>query len=91
MKLDPERLAWAAIATGTAYLAGRAIESAARHGWKSVTGEEPPEHPESTETGWKDALIWTAATSLTLGVGRLLAQRIAAFGWEQARGDAPPA
>jgi hypothetical protein len=90
MKIDAERVAWTAVATGAAWVAGWAIEKALRRGWRSVTGERPPEHPESPRTEWRDALVWTAATSLTLGVGRLLSQRLAAAGWSRVSGDTPP-
>jgi hypothetical protein len=89
MKLDAERIGWAAVATGAAYVAGWALEKAARRGWESVTGEEPPEHPESLDTGWRDALLWTAATSLTLGVGQLLTRRLTAAGWQKLSGHSP--
>jgi hypothetical protein len=90
MKVDSEKLMWAAVAAGAAYVAGRLIDDAARRGWKSVTGAEPPAHPERSDTAWRDALIWTAATSLAAGMGRLLSQRIAAAGWQRLRGVAPP-
>lgn len=89
MKIDSERIAWAALATGAAYLAGWAIEKATRQGWQSVTGEDPPEHPESAETDWKDALLWTATTSLALGLGQLLTRRLTAAGWERVSGQSP--
>jgi hypothetical protein len=90
-KPKPDRIAWAALAAGAAYAAGWAIDKAARRGWRSVTGDEPPESPESPDTDWKDALLWTAATSVALGLGRLLSRRVAAYGWQRVAGETPPA
>jgi hypothetical protein len=89
MKVDAERIAWTAVATGAAWLAGWAIEKAARTGWRSMTGDEPPDDPESPETDWRDALLWTATTSVALGVGRLISKRLAAAGWQKVSGHAP--
>lgn len=90
MKLKADRIAWAALAAGAAYVAGWAIEKAARRGWRSVTGDAPPEDLASPDTDWKDALLWTATTSVALALGRLLSRRIAAAGWQQVAGEAPP-
>jgi hypothetical protein len=90
MKIDSKTIGWAVVATGAGYLSARALDSASRHGWKSLTGTEPPAHPESPATPWREALIWTVSTSLALGLGRLLTQRLAAAGWERLVGEPPP-
>jgi hypothetical protein len=87
----PEKLLWAAIAAGTGYVASRAIDAAARRGWKALRGAEPPDDPQSPDTEWRDALLWTAAFSLVAGVGQLLATRAAAAGYARIAGHEPPA
>jgi hypothetical protein len=44
-------------------------------GWKTVTGKEPPEHPEDPEVALSEALIWGVMLGAAVGVARLLATR----------------
>jgi Protein of unknown function (DUF4235) len=44
-------------------------------GWKTVTGKEPPEHPEDPEVGFSEALIWGVVLGAAVGAARLLATR----------------
>jgi hypothetical protein len=47
-----------------------------------------PELPR--KSGWTEALAWTAASALAVGLTQLLAKRGAAIGWEYATGKHPP-
>jgi hypothetical protein len=55
-----------------------------------VMDEDPPKRPEHLETGWKQALAWTALSTLVLGLTQTFARRGAAIGWEYAIGKQPP-
>jgi hypothetical protein len=44
-------------------------------GWKSVTGKEPPDHPEDPEVALSEALIWGVVLGAAVGAARLLATR----------------
>ena len=44
-------------------------------GWKTVTGKEPPEHPEDPTVALGEALIWGVAVGAVVGAARLLATR----------------
>ncbi|HYK71234.1 MAG TPA: DUF4235 domain-containing protein [Streptosporangiaceae bacterium] len=44
-------------------------------GWKTVTGKEPPEHPEDPAVALSEALIWGVATGAAVAAARLLATR----------------
>ena len=44
-------------------------------GWKTVTGKEPPEHPEDPAVALSEALIWGVALGAAVAAARLLATR----------------
>ena len=44
-------------------------------GWKTVTGKEPPEHPEDPQVALSEALIWGVALGAAVAAARLLATR----------------
>ena len=44
-------------------------------GWKTVTGKEPPEHPEDPAVALGEALIWGVAVGASVAAARLLATR----------------
>jgi hypothetical protein len=44
-------------------------------GWKTVTGKEPPEHPEDPTVALGEALIWGVALGAAVAAARLLATR----------------
>jgi hypothetical protein len=85
-----EKTMWRLAATGAAVLAGIAVRSALMSLWRSVTKHEPPNNPADPATSWGEALAWTAATGLVVGVARMLASRGAAAGWRRATGSLPP-
>ena len=47
-------------------------------GWKTVTGKEPPEHPEDPAVALGEALIWGVALGAAVAAARLLATRATA-------------
>lgn len=83
--------AWTLLGTGSTILAGVTLRNALKKSWQHATEKELPLHPEQEETAWQDALAWAMATGLIVGVGRLLARRLASGGWEKATGSKPPA
>jgi Protein of unknown function (DUF4235) len=44
-------------------------------GWKTVTGKEPPEHPEDPQVAFGEALIWGVMVGAAVAAARLLAIR----------------
>ncbi len=66
------------------------IERSMSAGWHAFTSKEPPDRPESLETSWGDALMWTAASAIAVGLGQVLAKRGAAAGWQRYTGKLPP-
>jgi hypothetical protein len=52
--------------------------------------ERSAKQPADPATSWGEAIAWTAATGLVVGVARMLASRGAAAGWQKATGTLPP-
>lgn len=65
------------------------MRDASRASWRAVKDEDPPLNPASPQTTWRDALLWTAFSSLLVGLGRLLARRGAVSFFERKTGHRP--
>ncbi|HEX2168543.1 MAG TPA: DUF4235 domain-containing protein [Longimicrobiales bacterium] len=89
MNVD-DRTAWAAFAAGAAMLGGAAVRQGLQQAWKLAKHEDPPLDPSASDVPWREAIIWTVATGALVGLGRLIARRGAAAGWERLTGGAPP-
>jgi hypothetical protein len=71
---DKEKLQGAIVAGATmlsAFLTRKLIEKV----WVKVAKSEPPTDPSDDEITWKDALIWTVATGVLVGVTNVLVSR----------------
>lgn len=66
---------WKALTFVAATGASFATHSLLKKAWFSTTGKKPPTNPAARETQWTEALIWTAASSLSGGIAKLLAKR----------------
>ena len=85
-----EKTAWKVAATGAGVLAGVITRKAIVAGWVAAKGTNPPTNPAARSTQWSEAIIWTVATSIGVGIARLVATRGAAGAWEKATGALPP-
>lgn len=88
--IDEREVVWKLTSTGLGVLAAVAVRAGARALWESVRGEEPPANPADPFTSWSDAVVWSMALGVGVAVGRLVARRGAAEGWERLTGSAPP-
>ena len=88
MRID-KRLAWRLFGTLTGIAAGAAARSLLRKSWVKRKGSDPPTNPAAPGVTWGDALGWTLASAVALGVARLVAQRGAAEAWRAATGSYP--
>jgi hypothetical protein len=52
-----------------------AVRKVLIYGWKTVTGKEPPEHPEDPAVALSEALIWGVMLGAAAAAARLLATR----------------
>jgi methylglyoxal synthase len=43
--------------------------------WKTITGKEPPEHPEDPQVALREALIWGIVLGAGVHTARMLATR----------------
>lgn len=86
--VDEER-AWDAVSLAAAAVAGIAVRRLLEAGWQQWREEEAPKNPAARSVDWHDALTWTIASGVAVGVARLLARRGLAEGWRRVRGDYP--
>jgi Protein of unknown function (DUF4235) len=56
-------------------------------GWKTVTGKEPPEHPEDPQVALGEALVWGVILGAAVGAARMLASRATTRRPSEADGD----
>jgi hypothetical protein len=85
-----QKAAWIAVGAGSAMVASSIVERSLAAGWRATTRKNPPATLDARKTGWGEALMWTAASALALGLTQVLARRGAALGWEYATGKYPP-
>lgn len=60
---------------GAALLAGALVKTLLTAGWRGIANSEPPLNPENPEVSWRDALTWTIASSVVIGVAGLMARK----------------
>jgi hypothetical protein len=85
-----EKTAWKIAGTGVGIIAGYAARKGLIAVWKTAKKSNPPTNPAARDTAWGEALAWTVATSIGVGIARLIATRGAAGAWEKATGSLPP-
>jgi uncharacterized protein DUF4235 len=84
------KITWMAIGAGAAMIASSLVERSLEAGWRAATHHDPPSKPDSPRTSWNEALLWTAATALAVGLSQVAARRGAAIGWRQVTGEKAP-
>jgi hypothetical protein len=93
---DPDsttaKVGWRLVSTGTGVLAGLAAQRIVSAVWSRATPSRsgPPADPADREVGWGEAVAWSIAAGVGVGVARLIGARVAARGWELAVGSPPP-
>lgn len=75
------------VATGSALLAGALVKKALEAGWKTAKHEDPPKNPAANDVSWKDAIIWTLATGVVVGLTKLLVKKGTAEHWKKKKND----
>ncbi|CAN5891809.1 MAG: DUF4235 domain-containing protein [Actinomycetota bacterium] len=85
-----EKTAWKVLGTGGAIIAGIMTRKVLMATWRKTKHSDPPTNPADRETDWVEALTWTVATSIAVGIARLIATRGAAGAWEKFTGALPP-
>lgn len=81
---------WAIVATAAVAVSSLLVQKGLDQAWRLAKDEDPPADPSDRNVDWTDAIVWTVATGVAVGLGRLVARRGAAAGWHRLTGDAPP-
>jgi hypothetical protein len=84
------RRLWQVTALGAGALAAAAVRGAAGLVWRRARHDDPPAHPTAKGVGLGEALVWGVALAVGAAVAKVLAERVAAAGWEKAVGSPPP-
>lgn len=58
-------------------------------GWRLAYGVRPPDNPAARDVSWKDALVFSAATGLLVGVARVVGKKAATSAMEARLGRKP--
>ncbi len=85
-----EETTWKLFGTGAAILSGILVRKIVYAVWRAVRKGDPPANPADRATSWPEAVAFALATGAGIGVGRMVAARGAAAGWEKATGSLPP-
>ncbi len=83
------RVAWRIVGSLSGMLAGLAARRVLLLTWRLARRSDPPANPASPRTTWGEALAWSIASGVAIGVARLFAQRGAAEVWHAATGEYP--
>jgi hypothetical protein len=67
------RIMTALVGAGAAFAARKLLTV----GWKKITGNEPPEHPEDPQVALSEALIWGILLGVGVSTAKMLATRAA--------------
>ena len=73
---------WRIVSLGSAAVAGLLVRGGIRAAWKAVGDDRPPLDPLREDSTWKEALLFSLATGMTVGLARLGARAVAASLWE---------
>ena len=87
------RIEWKVVSTLSGLLVGAAVRRGIGWAWGrfSPTENDPPLNPVDHEVGWGEAIAWSVATGVGVGVARVVSDRLVARGWELATGQPAPA
>jgi hypothetical protein len=88
--VDSKKAMWMAVASGAAALGAVTVRKGLNQAWRVTMDDEPPDDPTSLDVDWRDAILWTFATSVAIGPDLLVPLRDAALGWERFTGELPP-
>jgi hypothetical protein len=72
------------ITSASAVLATLLVRAALDRGYRATRRQAPPKDPADPGVDWQEALAWTVASSLVVGLGRLIARRSASAGLRRA-------
>jgi len=86
------RIGWQVVSTGSGLLAGLITRLTLNWAWKQFapSDHDPPLNPADRRISWGEALVWSVAAGVGVGVARVISDRLTAEVWERATGEPPP-
>lgn len=84
-----QRLVWMIYAGVVGAVATIVSQKAVRGAWRVATGDEPPD-PNDPATPLNEALIWSLAGGIGIGISQMMINRFTAARWEKAMGTPAP-
>ncbi len=66
--------AWTALTLVAAVAGATTARSLLKSGWRSATGQEPPDNPDAEDSTWREAMAWAVVTGAIAGVARSLSR-----------------
>lgn len=73
---------WQLVSLGSAVLAAVVVRGGIKAAWKVTRDDDPPLNPLRQDSTWTDAVLFSLATGVTVGLARLGA-RAAASTWDR--------
>lgn len=92
-KLFGREMKWKLVATVSGMVGAKIAESLLKAGYGAITKGKragSPFDPSDARFRWSDALRWSVAGGIGLGVAKVVSARVAAIGWKAATGGLPP-
>jgi hypothetical protein len=86
------QIAWRVLSSATGVLVGVVIRFVLNRLWKmfAPSDHDPALNPADRRTSWAEAMIWSVAAGVGVGVARVVGERLTAEVWEMATGEPPP-
>lgn len=77
------------VTAAAAALAGVLARQIVSGGWRVAAGVGPPDNPASRDVTWRDAILFSAASGVAIGVARMIGKRLATAAMEEKLGHKP--
>lgn len=74
---------WRIVSLSSAVLAAVVVRGGIQVVWKATRDDDPPLNPLREDGTWTDAVLFSLATGLSVGLARLAARSVAASVWEK--------
>ncbi|WP_176955979.1 DUF4235 domain-containing protein [Catalinimonas alkaloidigena] len=88
--MSTHEIAWGLAKAGTVALTSVVVHKLLDEAYAVIQKDHPPKNPDSPDTDWKEAVIWTISSAVLAGVTSVLMRRELARGWVKLTGSMPP-
>lgn len=76
---------WTIVSFGSAVVAAVLVRGGIKLVWKATRDDDPPLNPLREDGTWTDAVLFSLATGLSVGLARLAARAVAISALEEGR------